>query len=281
MTPTTGLMAQYETRGPVPQAVIRAVPEPTPEPGPGQALLELVAAPINPSDVLTLTGDYGMLPPLPAVGGNEGVGRVAALGAAPDGQPQHLSVGDLVLLPVGAGTWRSHLLADARRLVALPAGADPLQLSMLTVNPATAALLLSEFVALQPGDWVVQNAANSAVGGYLVQLARAGSYQFHWAYTTQDVDGPAGDVFGVLVDGQRLTLSDPGGAVAQAGDFTVTAMQSFSWTLNCTDCTGGTAGVTISGFSLAPVPEPASALLLLAGACGLAAWRRQGRALQR
>ena len=147
--------------------------DPLPALADGEVLVAVEAAPINPSDVLTLTGDYGMLPPLPAVGGNEGVGRVAALGAAPDGQPQHLSVGDLVLLPVGAGTWRSHLLADARRLVALPAGADPLQLSMLTVNPATAALLLSEFVALQPGDWVVQNAANSAVGGYLVQLARA------------------------------------------------------------------------------------------------------------
>ena len=54
----------------------------------------------------------------------------------------------------------------------LPEGADPLQLSMLTVNPPTASLMLSEFVPLAPGEWVIQNVANSGVGSYLMQLAR-------------------------------------------------------------------------------------------------------------
>ncbi|MFS8137870.1 MAG: zinc-dependent alcohol dehydrogenase family protein, partial [Thermomonas sp.] len=117
----------------------------------------------------TLTGDYGMLPPLPAVGGNEGVGRVLEVASDVTG----LAIGQLVLLPVGCGTWTTHLVLDASNLLPLPAGADPRQLAMLTVNPPTAALLLSEFADLKPGDWVAQNAANSAVGGYVVQLAKS------------------------------------------------------------------------------------------------------------
>lgn len=115
-----------------------------------------------------------------------------------------------------------------------------------------------------------------------VQLARGGNVQFHWSYTTADVDGPAGDMFSLVVDGQRTTLSDLGGAVAQAGDVAVSAGQSFGWVLNCTDCTGGTASVTISNFSLAPVPEPAGWALLLGGLAGLAGWRgRPARAALR
>ena len=71
--------AQYSQRGPVPQDVIGPVEFDLPPPGPGQATVAVLAAPINPSDVLTLTGEYGILPPLPAVGGNEGVGRVTAI----------------------------------------------------------------------------------------------------------------------------------------------------------------------------------------------------------
>lgn len=100
----------------------------------------MVASPINPSNLLTLTGEYGVLPPLPAIGGSEGVGRVVALGG---GGIEGLSVGQLVLLPRGGGTWVTHLLADARALIPRPAGADPMQLAMLTVNPPTAALMLS------------------------------------------------------------------------------------------------------------------------------------------
>ena len=169
MTQSTPKQARYHQRGPVPQDVIAAEPFELPALQAGQALVEVVAAAINPSDVLTLTGHYGMLPPLPAVGGNEGVGRVVEVAT----DVTRLAPGQLVLLPVGSGTWATHLIADAAQLMSLPPGADPRQLAMLTVNPPTASLLLSEFAELKPGDWVLQNAANSAVGGYVVQLAKA------------------------------------------------------------------------------------------------------------
>ena len=196
------LKAEYRTRGPVPQDVIEPVEMTLDEPGPGQVRLEVLAAPINPSDVLTLTGEYGLLPDLPAIGGNEGVGRVAIVGD----EMSHLTVGDIVMLPPGSGTWRTHMNADAVGLIALPAGADAVQLSMLTVNPPTASLLLSDFVDLQPGDWVIQNAANSAVGGYLIQLAAArGLKTINVVRRDSAVDGVldlGGDV--CLVDGPGL-----------------------------------------------------------------------------
>ncbi len=160
------LRAQYQQRGPNPAELIEAVEFPTPELKEGEVLLELLAAPINPSDVLTITGGYGILPPLPAFAGNEGVGKVVAHGPGVS-KP---AIGQTVLLPVGIGTWSTQLVAEAAKLVPLPNNADPLQLSMITINPPTAALMLTEFVDLQPGDWVIQNAANSGVGNYLIQL---------------------------------------------------------------------------------------------------------------
>jgi NADPH:quinone reductase-like Zn-dependent oxidoreductase len=162
------IRAQYSQRGPNPQQLIDPVEFELSPLQAGEVRVEVLAAPINPSDVLTLTGEYGILPPLPAIGGNEGVGRV--IEAADD--VNALPVGTVVLLPVGCGSWSTHLQLPAKALVPLPAGVDPVQLSMLTVNPPTALLMLREFVDLKPGDWVIQNAANSAVGGYLVQIAK-------------------------------------------------------------------------------------------------------------
>ena len=160
--------AEYTERGPVPEASIAAVEFTPPPLTQGQALIKVLAAPINPSDVLTLTGAYGMLPPLPAIGGNEGVGVVAELGPGTTSP----TVGQTVLLPVGGGTWASHMVAEASKLMPLPNGVDPLQLAMMTVNPPTAHLMLQEFVDLQAGEYVIQNAANSGVGEYLIQLAK-------------------------------------------------------------------------------------------------------------
>jgi NADPH:quinone reductase-like Zn-dependent oxidoreductase len=194
--------AEYAVRGSVPQDVIACVERDTPAPGAGEVLLEMLAAPINPSDVLTLTGQYGMLPPLPAVGGNEGVARVAALGANVTG----IAVGDVALMPIGSGTWASHTLAPAAGLIRLPPGGDPLQLAMLAVNPPTAALLLSEFVSLAPGEWVIQDAANSGVGEYVIQLAKRRGLRTVNVVRRADAVAPlealGGDV--VLVDGPDL-----------------------------------------------------------------------------
>lgn len=194
--------ASYAVRGPVPQDVIEAVDFELPALEAGQALIEVLAAPINPSDVLTLTGQYGMLPPLPAVGGNEGVGRIAALGPDTSGLP----IGQTVLLPVGCGTWATHVVAGAKRLVPLPNEADPQQLSMMTINPPTALLMLRDFVELQPGDWVIQNAANSAVGSYLIQLAAMRGLKtvnvVRREAAVEGVKQVGGDV--VLVDGDKL-----------------------------------------------------------------------------
>ncbi|HVG62162.1 MAG TPA: zinc-dependent alcohol dehydrogenase family protein [Hyalangium sp.] len=150
-----------------PLEVIQVVDE---DPGPlahGEALLEVLATPINPSDFMTIQGFYGVLPKLPAVPGNEGVGRVVRVeGEAP------VKAGDIVFLPMGSGTWRTHMKAKAQRLLPVPSGADLFQMSMLSINPPTAELLLREFGKPRPGEWVMQNAANSAVGRYLITLAK-------------------------------------------------------------------------------------------------------------
>ncbi len=196
------IKAVYEQRGSQPHKLIQAVEFEPAQPGAGEVLGELLAAAINPSDLLTLTGDYGVLPDLPAVGGNEGVGKVVALGSDVKG----LETGQTVLLPIGCGTWCSHLVLTARDLIPLPGQADPLQLAMLTINPPTAALLLSEIVTLGEGDWVIQNAANSAVGGYLVQLAKSRNIKtvnvVRRESAVEAVKQAGGDV--VVVDGPDL-----------------------------------------------------------------------------
>ncbi|SDK08601.1 zinc-dependent alcohol dehydrogenase family protein [Pseudomonas indica] len=209
--------AEYQQRGPVPQDVIDAVEFELPPPAAGQVLVKVLAAPINPSDVLTLTGEYGMLPPLPAVGGNEGVGRIEALGP----EVGSLKVGQTVLLPAGCGTWTTHLVAAANKLIPLP-DADPQQLAMLTVNPPTAYLMLREFVDLQPGDWVIQNVANSGVGSYLIQLAKLRGLKtvnvVRRESAVAGVQAEGGDV--VLVDGPDLhkrVREATGGAAIRLG----------------------------------------------------------------
>lgn len=153
-----------------PQSIVHAVDLPEPEPlAAGEVLLAVEASPINPSDLSMLRGTYGVLPKLPAIPGNEGVGRVIAVGEG----VTEVAVSDRVLLPLGCGTWREKLKARAAQLLPVPKGADPLQLAMSAVNPPSAYLMLQEFVDLKEGDWVIQNAANSAVGKYLIHFAKS------------------------------------------------------------------------------------------------------------
>jgi mitochondrial enoyl-[acyl-carrier protein] reductase / trans-2-enoyl-CoA reductase len=140
--------------------------------GQGEVRVTVLAAPINPSDLLQIAGDYGVDPVLPARPGSEGVGRVIEV--SPD--VQVLKVGQLVLLASGS-TWAEELVAPATGFLPLPdlgpIGADVIeQLAMSTVNPLTALLMLTSYTDVAEGQWIAQSAANSAVGGYVIQLAK-------------------------------------------------------------------------------------------------------------
>ena len=132
----------------------------------GDVLVRILAAPINPADLNTIEGTYGVKPPLPATPGIEGCG-VVEVSSSTD-----FEAGDLVIFLRRASTWASHTTLPGSALFKVPKAIDPLQAAMLKVNPATAWQLLHGFGALKSGEWIVQNVGNSAVGRCVIQLAR-------------------------------------------------------------------------------------------------------------
>jgi trans-2-enoyl-CoA reductase len=131
--------------------------------------IEMLAAPINPSDINQIEGRYAILPPLSAVGGNEGVGRIVNVGNG----VTHLAVDDHVI-PIRAcqGTWRKQLICHSSGWIKIPKSIRVEHASMLAINPCTAYRMLKDFVELKPEDVIVQNGANSAVGQAVIQIAR-------------------------------------------------------------------------------------------------------------
>ena len=142
------------------------------EPALGQedVLVLMEAAPLNPSDFLFVRGMYGVRPGFPSSIGAEGVGRVAKIGSKVDVALQGNRV--LILPTYEQGTWADQVVVPVRNIVPMSDEADPLQLSMIGINPATAYLLLNRYVSLMPGDWIGQTAANSAMGQYIIKLAK-------------------------------------------------------------------------------------------------------------
>jgi NADPH:quinone reductase-like Zn-dependent oxidoreductase len=137
-------------------------------PAAGEVLVGVEYAPVNMNDLYVIQGAFPVRPSLPSFVGNEGVGRVLTVGSG----VEHLKVGDRVLIPLYAFSWRERLVVPAAGLFSLP-DADPKQLAMLGINPPTASLLLDEASDLKPRDWVVQNAANSGVGRSVIPIAKA------------------------------------------------------------------------------------------------------------
>ena len=134
-----------------------------------EVVIKVLYSPVNPSDLLLMRGTYAIQPTLPSVIGGEGVGRVASIGAA----VTTVKPGDIVTIPFGTFAWSEKIVAKAEKLIVLPADVDLQQAAMLSINPPTAVLLLEEFVALNPGDWVVLNAANASVSHAIIAVAKS------------------------------------------------------------------------------------------------------------
>ncbi|GAA0922884.1 zinc-dependent alcohol dehydrogenase family protein [Kribbella koreensis] len=138
--------------------------------GADQVLVAIEAAVINPVDLMIAAGTYGFQAKPPFALGTEGVGRVTAAGASVD---QALVGRRVVILPnYEQGTWADQVVVASRNVVPVTDEGDPEQLAMVAINPLTAHLMLTEYVDLQPGDWIGQNLGSSAVGQYALALAK-------------------------------------------------------------------------------------------------------------
>src|SRR5690606_7217370 len=151
-----------------PARVLAAGDSPVPEPGPGEVRVRMRLAPIHNHDLITVRGQYGWKPELPAIGGSEGFGVVDALGEGVDG----IAIGQRVTAASGHGTWAEYFVASARMLVPIPDAIEDELAAQLVAMPLSALMLL-DFLDVQPGQWIVQNAANGAVGKTLAMLAAA------------------------------------------------------------------------------------------------------------
>lgn len=170
-------------------------------PGPDEVVIDIEAAPIEPSDLYMIAGIYGVLPPLPHFLGIQGVGRVSAAGRS----VKHLKEGDRTITPLFTPSWVERVKTNSVWLRPLPDG-DVDQLAMLGINPATAWLLVTQFAQLEAGDWLLQNAANSSVGRAVIAIAKSRGIRsvnfVRRAELVDEIKSLGGDV--ALVDGEDV-----------------------------------------------------------------------------
>jgi NADPH2:quinone reductase len=151
-----------------PAEVLSVQEVPLPEPGPGQVRLRVLLATVHNHDLLTVRGLYGYRPALPAGAGTEAVGVVDAVGAG----VEEALLGRRVTVGGAFGSWAEYVLAPAAGVVPVPDDLPDEQAAQLASMPFSAIGVL-DALGLQAGDWMIQNAANGAVGRMVAQLAAA------------------------------------------------------------------------------------------------------------
>jgi trans-2-enoyl-CoA reductase len=250
--------AVYERHG-NPAHVLRVESRPSPAPAPDQAVVEMRAAPINPADLNQIEGKYPVRAELPATPGFEGAGLVVDVGA----NASATSVGALVILPHNIGTWREAVAVKASELVAVPPGIDPVHAAMLKINPMTAWRLLHDYVDLKNEDWLIQNAANSAAGRAVIQIAHELGYKtvniVRRKELIDELQSEDGDL--VLVDGESLREEVKNATDAAAIRLGLNAVGGES-ALRLANCLApGSTLVTFGAMSLQPLKIPNGLLI--------------------
>jgi NADPH:quinone reductase-like Zn-dependent oxidoreductase len=160
------LAAELTAIGPAHDVVVaRDVAEPG-SPAAGRIVVRVEACSINPADILLIEGKYASRPDVPSLIGIEAAGVVEAIGPG----VERVAVGDKVL-SLGRANWSQKLDLAETEVVLLPPEIDLEQAAMMKVNLATAWRMLTDYVPVGAGDWVIQSAANSGVGVNLIKLA--------------------------------------------------------------------------------------------------------------
>jgi NADPH:quinone reductase len=153
-----------------PAEVLAVEDRPVPEPARDEARVRMLAAPVNPSDLLYVRGRYaGVQPQFPAPAGFEGVGIVDALGPGTEdfARGQRVSV-----LNNEGGNWAEYTVVPAHDLIPVPADIPDEQAASFVINPASAILMLHHALAVPRGEWLLQSAAASQIGRMMIRLAK-------------------------------------------------------------------------------------------------------------
>ena len=155
-----------------PKSVLELTEMPTPPVAAGEALVRVLLTPVNASDLHMVRGRYGYQPELPASPGIEAVGIVEALSPG----VQAPMVGTRVVFVNTWNTWREQIACPADKLVPVPDDLDDEAAAASYINPLTAWALTLSAHKLTEGDWLLQTAAASSVGKFVLQLAQ--QYRF-------------------------------------------------------------------------------------------------------
>ena len=250
--------AVYETHG-NPADVLQVESRPWPTPAPGEVIVKMRAAPINPADLNQIEGKYPVRAELPATPGFEGAGIVVDVGTDVKG----LTSGALVILPHNVGTWRDAVAVKADDLVVVPADIKPVHAAMLKINPMTAWRLLHDYVDLARGDWLIQNAANSAAGRAVIHIARELGYKtvnvVRRSELVDELRAEGGNI--VLLDSENLRreVQDAIGGPSIRLGLNAVGGESALRLANC--LASGSTLVTYGAMSLQPLKIPNGLLI--------------------
>ncbi|PYL32414.1 MAG: alcohol dehydrogenase [Verrucomicrobia bacterium] len=250
--------AVYETHG-NPAEVLHVESQRWPTPGAGEVIVKMRAAPVNPADLNQIEGKYPVRAQLPATPGFEGAGIIADV----DRDVTNVAAGALVILPHNIGTWRDAVAVKADELVVVPAGIKPVHAAMLKINPMTAWRLLHDYVDLARGDWLIQNAANSAAGRAVIQIAHELGYKtvnvVRRSELISELRADGGDI--VLVDSENLRreVQDAIGAPPVRLGLNAVGGESALRLANC--LAPGSTLVTYGAMSLQPLKIPNGLLI--------------------
>ncbi|WP_029104871.1 zinc-dependent alcohol dehydrogenase family protein [Mycobacterium sp. 360MFTsu5.1] len=191
------MRAVVATRMGEPAEVLQRQTRPIPEPGPGHVRIRVTAVPVHASDLHTVRGRYGFVPEFPTTPGIESVGIIDEIGSGVNG----LAVGQRVITAGVRGTWQEYLVADAERVLPVPAGVSDSTAAQLLSNPLTAVILTGDVLDVQPGEWLLQTAAGSTVGQSVIQLGT------HFGFKTLNVVRRRAAVDDILALGGTAVIS--------------------------------------------------------------------------
>ena len=150
-----------------PAEVLTIEERPMPEPGPGEVRVKMVMSSIHNHDLLTVSGEYGYKPELPAIAGSEAMGTIDALGEGVQG----FEIGQRIAASGLRGAWAEYFIANAGSIVPLPDAIDDETAAQLISMPLSALALL-DFLDVKPGQWIIQNAATGAVAKTVAMIAK-------------------------------------------------------------------------------------------------------------